>query len=67
MAAVIAMPRSQGEDAHCQWNAQKVVMNAVFVSVVNVNAKWVSVEKRVSLQTSQKDAQKIAPCMVIAV
>ena len=66
MGVAIVMLHFPAQDAHYQLSAQKVVTNVVFVSVVNVNAKWVSVVKHVKLPLHLKDVQEIAQCMVIA-
>lgn len=66
MDVVIVMLHFPVQHAQCQLSAQKAVASVVFVSVVNVNAKWVSVVKHVKLPLHQKDVQEIAQCMVIA-
>ena len=67
MGVVTATPHFLVQDVEYQLSAQKVVVNVVFVSAENVNAKWVSVVRHVKLPLHQKDAQKIAQSMVIAV
>jgi hypothetical protein len=67
MGVVIAMLHFPVQDVQYQSSAQKVVANVVFVSVVNVNARWASAVKHVKLLLRRKDAQEIAQSMVIAI
>lgn len=67
MGVVIAMLHFPVKDVQYQSSAQKVVANVVFVSVVNVNARWASAVKHVKLLLRRKDAQEIAQSMVIAI